>query len=249
MREHFGTGPQQTLDWQGLQRDYVLKLLARVTEEERMLLMMKEVEGYSYADLSDQTGQSVATIKKRLQRARAKLVSAASEYPLISPPAIEAAFLGELPVRKQVVLVAGNFEQLLRRTNLTPEDLLMLSPREFEELIAELWTRFDYEVELTARTRDGGRDIIAVRKREADVRILVECKRYTPPRKVGIEVVRSLYGVKIDEKATKAVLATTTSFTSEALRLFAAHQWELEPRDYEGVVEWINLAKEGLVRR
>src|ERR1700744_4356522 len=29
------------------QRDYVIKLLSRVSEEERMLLMLKEVEGYS----------------------------------------------------------------------------------------------------------------------------------------------------------------------------------------------------------
>src|SRR3954466_11369703 len=35
------------------QRDYVLKLLTRVSEEERMLLMMKEVEGFSVEELAE----------------------------------------------------------------------------------------------------------------------------------------------------------------------------------------------------
>jgi len=58
------------------QRDYVLKLLSRVSEEERMLLMMKEVEGYSVEELAAQTGMNENTIKVKLFRARQKLVKA-----------------------------------------------------------------------------------------------------------------------------------------------------------------------------
>src|SRR5437016_14654332 len=36
-------------------RDYVLKLLTRVSEEERMLLMLKEVEGISVEEVAQQT--------------------------------------------------------------------------------------------------------------------------------------------------------------------------------------------------
>src|ERR1700730_14411992 len=35
------------------QRDYVLKLISRVSEEERALLMLKEVEGYSVEELAE----------------------------------------------------------------------------------------------------------------------------------------------------------------------------------------------------
>jgi RNA polymerase sigma-70 factor (ECF subfamily) len=59
------------------QRDYVSKLLTRVSEEERMLLMMKEVEGYSVEELAAQTGMNENTIKVKLFRARQKLVKAA----------------------------------------------------------------------------------------------------------------------------------------------------------------------------
>ncbi len=34
-----------------------------------------------------------------------------------------------------------------------------LDPRQFEEVNAEIWRRFGYDVELTKRTRDGGCDV------------------------------------------------------------------------------------------
>jgi len=58
-------------------RDYVIKLLSRVSEEERMLLMMKEVEGFSVEELAEKTGMNENTIKVKLFRARQKLVKAA----------------------------------------------------------------------------------------------------------------------------------------------------------------------------
>src|SRR6201987_4417825 len=58
-------------------RDYVLKLLTRVSDEERMLLMMKEVEGFSVEELAEKTGMNENTIKVKLFRARQKLVKAA----------------------------------------------------------------------------------------------------------------------------------------------------------------------------
>jgi RNA polymerase sigma-70 factor (ECF subfamily) len=58
-------------------RDYVVKLLARVSEEERNLLMLKEVEGRSVEELAQMTGMNENTIKVKLFRARQKLVKAA----------------------------------------------------------------------------------------------------------------------------------------------------------------------------
>ena len=58
-------------------RDYVVKLLTRVSEEERTLLMLKEVEGHSVEELAEMTGMNENTIKVKLFRARQKLVKAA----------------------------------------------------------------------------------------------------------------------------------------------------------------------------
>jgi RNA polymerase sigma-70 factor (ECF subfamily) len=58
-------------------RDYIFKLLAKVSEEERNLLMLKEVEGHSVEELAEMTGMNENTIKVKLFRARQKLVKAA----------------------------------------------------------------------------------------------------------------------------------------------------------------------------
>ena len=58
-------------------RDYVTKLLERVSEEERNLLMLKEVEGHSVEELAEMTGMNENTIKVKLFRARQKLIKAA----------------------------------------------------------------------------------------------------------------------------------------------------------------------------
>ena len=70
-------GRQVPADANLARRDYVLKLLTRVSEEERMLLMLKEVEGYSVEELAARTGMNENTIKVKLFRARQKLVKAA----------------------------------------------------------------------------------------------------------------------------------------------------------------------------
>jgi RNA polymerase sigma-70 factor (ECF subfamily) len=68
---------QEGADASLARRDYILKLLDRVSSEERMLLMLKEVEGYSVEELADRTGMNENTIKVKLFRARQKLVKAA----------------------------------------------------------------------------------------------------------------------------------------------------------------------------
>jgi RNA polymerase sigma-70 factor, ECF subfamily len=67
---------QQPIDQRLEKRDYILKLLMKVPEEERMLLIEKEVEGRTVEELSASTGLNENTIKVKLFRARQKLVKA-----------------------------------------------------------------------------------------------------------------------------------------------------------------------------
>jgi RNA polymerase sigma-70 factor (ECF subfamily) len=59
------------------QRDFVLQLLAKVSEEDRHLMLLKEVEGHSVEELAQMTGMNENTIKVKLFRARQKLLKAA----------------------------------------------------------------------------------------------------------------------------------------------------------------------------
>ena len=58
-------------------RDFVVKLLSKVSEEDRSLLLLKEVEGHSVEELASLTGMNQNTIKVKLFRARQKLLKAA----------------------------------------------------------------------------------------------------------------------------------------------------------------------------
>jgi RNA polymerase sigma-70 factor (ECF subfamily) len=59
------------------QHDLILKLLAKLSEEDRSLILLKEVEGHSVEELSIMTGMNENTIKVKLFRARQKLLKAA----------------------------------------------------------------------------------------------------------------------------------------------------------------------------
>ena len=67
-----------TPDRTALQRDFINKLLTRIPEEDRWLLISKEVEGFSIAELSEMTGLNENTVKVRLFRVRQNLVAAAA---------------------------------------------------------------------------------------------------------------------------------------------------------------------------
>ena len=58
-------------------RDYIVKLMDRVSDEEKQLLVLKEVEGYSVEELAGMLKMNENTIKVKLFRARQKLVKAA----------------------------------------------------------------------------------------------------------------------------------------------------------------------------
>ena len=60
-------------------RDYLMRLLSKVSEQERLLLIQKEVRGLSVQELAEMTGLNENTIKVKLFRARQKLVKAASK--------------------------------------------------------------------------------------------------------------------------------------------------------------------------
>jgi len=76
------------VDQQLAQQDLIFKLLSKISEEDRTLILLKEVEGHSVEELSQMTGMNENTIKVKLFRARQKLVKAAGRLgkgPLTSP--------------------------------------------------------------------------------------------------------------------------------------------------------------------
>ena len=127
-----------------------------------------------------------------------------------------------------------------------PERLYELTPREFEEVIAEIFRKKGFEVALTKQTRDGGKDIIAIQTDALGIKTkyFIECKRYASSNKVGVEVVRALQGVKnTKDGPNKVIVATTSTFTSGAenfVRNEATSKWDMTLAGYKDIIEWLD---------
>lgn len=100
-------------------------------------------------------------------------------------------------------------------------DVYSITSRRFEQLVADVYKQLGYEVILTPQTRDGGRDLILLGHQ--DERIIVECKRYSAERKVGVGVVNSILGVQLALGERRARIVTTSTFT------FPAHERAKSP--------------------
>ena len=144
-------------------------------------------------------------------------------------------------VRPQIVVAQHS---IIDRLKNEPESIYKLAPRQFEEVLADLLAGMGYEVTLTAPSGDGGKDIIARMNTElGEVLCLVEAKRYRKTRKVGVELVRTLFGTVFDHSASTGMLVTTSSFTAGAKDFQEKHMYRLSLRDYESVQSWIRHHK------
>jgi RNA polymerase sigma-70 factor (ECF subfamily) len=77
--ESFGAtmDPVAPMDIRLARRDLVVKLLSMVSEQDRSLMLLREVEGHSIGELASITGLNQNTIKVKLFRTRQKLLKAA----------------------------------------------------------------------------------------------------------------------------------------------------------------------------
>jgi HJR/Mrr/RecB family endonuclease len=145
-------------------------------------------------------------------------------------------------VRPQIVTINNT---LLKRLKKAPTDVFNISPRQFEEVIAELLTGMGMDVELTPETRDGGKDILAYTKTElGQLLTLVETKQFRKTHPVGVSLVRSLFGTVVDHGASTGMLVTTSRFAKPAKQFQERHKYHLSLKDYEDVVSWILKHKE-----
>lgn len=126
-----------------------------------------------------------------------------------------------------------------------PELLYRVKDRKFEEIVAEVFINLGYEVELTKQTRDGGRDVIATKCVDGlTYMIVIECKHYNPNRKVSVSLIRELSAVRNDNKANKALLVTSSSFTKDARKYADESNSLIELIDFNKLIEMIKRAEE-----
>ncbi len=91
----------------------------------------------------------------------------------------------------------------------TRPNLMELTPKEFENLITNLFEKMGLETRLTQPSRDGGVDCVAYDSRPIfGGKVVIQAKRYK--NTVGVSAVRDLFGTMQNEGATKGILVTTS---------------------------------------
>ena len=121
-----------------------------------------------------------------------------------------------------------------------PELLREMPWRAFEELIAELFRRDGFDVELTPPSGDRGVDLRAARHTHlGSLLYVVECKRHRHDRPISPKLVRELRGVIDRERANVGVLVTTSYFTDAALREHQSLSHRMSLRAFADVVDWL----------
>ena len=127
-----------------------------------------------------------------------------------------------------------------------PELLTEIHPRIFEHVVAALFSTSGYQgVTLTLPSADGGVDIFANRMSAFGPSLyVVQCKRYSPLRKVTRPEVQLTYGVLADTRATKAVIVTTSSFTRPAQQLLTERASHLGGLDLAGLSVWLQATSQ-----
>jgi tetratricopeptide (TPR) repeat protein len=103
-------------------------------------------------------------------------------------------------------------------------DFANRDPHEFEDFIAELFTKMDYSTERTPLTGDYGADVIAKKGEEV---VAIQVKRYKLGNDVGVKDVNQVLGSMHRYKANKAIVVTTSDFTLAVRKLATTAPVEL----------------------
>jgi len=131
-----------------------------------------------------------------------------------------------------------------RSADITLESISRLTPQQFEKLIADLYERMGYNARLTPPSRDQGVDVYAKRISESGTeKLAIQCKHY-PSGKVGVEFIRSLYGViQAQPEITRGVLWTSGEFSKECRDFARGKRIELfDGKDLLGLLAKYSLS-------
>ena len=146
----------------------------------------------------------------------------------------------EPQTNSKIVLVQNKIVQSIYDIYNNRKDIYKIPSREFEELLKELLESKGFSVDMTKQTRDGGYDLIALQSSGGyDHKFLVECKRYSQERKVGISIVRELLHVLDKENANRAMIVTTSTFSRDVIAERNLTPYKLDLHDIGDLKGWI----------
>lgn len=147
---------------------------------------------------------------------------------------------GRKPVRE---FVAGS---LINAIADNPEALLTVSKTDFEALVAELFVRRGFEVDLLRPSKDDGIDFLAVRNEDTPEPLILAVQTKHPDanidgekrRTLPVSTVREIYGVAKAWNLHGAIAVTSSTYSIEAKRFAEMKPDEIEIVDAAEIIGW-----------
>ena len=144
--------------------------------------------------------------------------------------------------------VATPWFEIMRIIEKDPDAIYQIDCWKWEEIIAGAYKQSGFdEVELTPRSGDKGRDIVATKNGIGSIRIFDQVKAYAPGNLVTANDVRVMAGILSGAgNVSKGVITTTSDFApkikeDEYIKPFLPHRIELRPKDV--LLPWLNVLK------
>ncbi len=120
---------------------------------------------------------------------------------------------GKSPDGSSIAVIEPAWTAYIDALRKDPQALYVLDDQQWEEMLAAYYVKAGFAVELTPRSGDFGRDVIATMHGLVTVRILGQMRAKKAHRIVTAENVASLlHCLAVDPKATHAVFSTTARF-------------------------------------
>jgi restriction system protein len=139
--------------------------------------------------------------------------------------------------------VADVWFDIIELIQRSPEAIYEIDWRKWEEIIAGAYKRQDFDVVLTPRSNDKGRDVIATSKALGSIRFFDQVKAYRPGHLVTAEEVRAMVGVlNLEGNVSKGLITTTSSFAPGVLNdadITRLIPYRLELKGREDLLDWL----------
>jgi hypothetical protein len=147
---------------------------------------------------------------------------------------------GRIPVKEFIS------QSIIDRIAKNPEVLQDLSKTQFEELMAELFARMGFHIDLYRASKDDGIDFLMIDiDKKSRAIFCVQCKhpdkalRGGKRRALAVATVREIYGVAKANNLHGAIAVTSSNYTSGAKKFAELKPEEIQVANAEDVINWI----------
>ena len=142
-----------------------------------------------------------------------------------------------------VTAVALPWFEIIEILQRSPETIYEINWRKWEEIIAAAYKQQGFDVTLTPRSNDKGRDVIATDNRRGSIRFFDQVKAYRPGHVVTAEEVRAMVGVlNLEPNVSKGLVTTTSAFApgiEQDQNIARLMPYRLELKGRQALLEWL----------